>query len=490
MSLSVALDVALSGLSTTAEQTAIVSRNVANAGDPRAARKTGNVVTSVGGGIRIESITRATNAGLLEKLLAATSSAAAHKATVDALDQLNLTVDDPELDRSPAAMVQKLADAIQQYAAAPHDTLRARSALAAARDLAVGLNDATAAVQNVRAEADAAISDAVGHLNTLLAQFETLNNEIVKGSRNGGDVTDYLDQRDALLAKIAEDIGIRTVTSENNDMAIFTDSGATLFDVKPRAVTFDRTLAYSPTTVGNAVYVDGVPVTGNTGAMPQASGRLSALTTIRDDVAVTYQSQLDEIARALIQTFAESDQSATPSLSDVPGLFTYDGAPALPPSGTLLPGLAATIRINPAVDPDQGGNIALLRDGGIGGDPAYVYNANGGSAFSDRLNEYITKLAAPQAFDPVVRLAPSATIYDFASSSAAWLQEARQTAGNDADYANTLLQRSSEALAKETGVSIDEELTLLLELERSYQASTRLVSTIDDMLKSLLAAAG
>ncbi len=126
----------------------------------------------------------------------------------------------------------------------------------------------------------------------------------------------------------------------------------------------------------------------------------------------------------------------------------------------------------------------------MAGDPAYVYNQSGGSAFADRLNQYVANLAAPRSFDPAVQLVLSGTLAGFASSSTAWLQEARKTANDDADYANTLLQRSSDALAKETGVSIDEEMTALLELERSYQASTRLISTIDSMMKSLLAATG
>ena len=69
-------------------------------------------------------------------------------------------------------------------------------------------------------------------------------------------------------------------------------------------------------------------------------------------------------------------------------------------------------------------------------------------------------------------------------------QEARKFANDNADYADTVLQRSSEALSKDTGVNIDEEMTSLLDLERSYQASTRLITTIDSMLKSLLAATG
>lgn len=490
MSLSVGLDVALSGLAATSEQTSVVSRNVARANDPHASRKSANVVTTPNGGVNVASVTRASNSALLEKMMAATSASASQKAMVELLDRLDQTVSDPELDTSPAAMIQKLSDAIQQYSAAPHDPLRAQSAVAAAQNLADNLNSAARVVQNVREQADAAIAGSVNQLNTLLQRFETLNTEIVKGTRVGADVTDYLDQRDEVLTLISEEVGVRTVTRDNDDMAIFTDSGVTLFDAKARAVTFDRTMVYTPTTVGNAVYVDGVPVTGTTGPMLAGSGRLVGLTTIRDSTALTYQNQLDEIARGLVEAFAESDQGTPPSLADAPGLFTHSGASAVPASGTLAVGMATEIRVNPSVDPAQGGNLALLRDGGIAGDPAYVYNSSGAAAFSDRLNEYVSKLDASRAFDPTTQLVTSTTVGSFASFSAAWLQEARKSANDGVDYADTVLQRSTEALSKETGVNIDEEMSSLLELERSYQASTRLISTIDGMLKTLLAATG
>jgi flagellar hook-associated protein 1 len=490
MSLSVGLDVALSGLAATSEQTSVVSRNVARANDPHASRKSANVVTTPNGGVNVASITRASNSALLEKMMAATSSSASQKAMVELLDRLDQTVSDPELDTSPAAMIQKLSDAIQQYSAAPHDPLRAQSAVAAAQNLADNLNSAAGVVKDVREQADAAIAGSVNQLNTLLQRFETLNTEIVKGTRVGSDVTDYLDQRDDVLTQISEEVGIRTVTRDNDDMAIFTDSGVTLFDAKARSVTFDRTLVYTPTTVGNAVYVDGVPITGTTGPMLAGSGRLVGLTTIRDSTALTYQNQLDEIARGLVEAFAEKDQGTPPSLPDAAGLFTYSGAPAVPASGTLVVGMATEIKVNPSVDPSQGGNLALLRDGGIAGNSAYVYNSTGASAFADRLNEYVTNLGASRTFDSSTQLVTTATVGSFASFSAAWLQEARKTANDDSDYSNTVLQRSTEALSKDTGVNIDEEMASLLDLERSYQASTRLISTIDQMLKTLLASTG
>src|SRR6185503_10955681 len=236
MTLSIGLDAALSGLSTAADQTSVVSRNVARAGDASASRKIASLVTLPGGGVKLGPITRATNAALYDKLLGATSDAGAQQAIVDALNLLDNTVNDPELDASPAALVGKLADAIHRYAAAPQDATAARSAVAAAGDLARALNDATQAVQQLRTQADADIAGATDRVNTLLAQFETVNGEIVKGTRRGTDVTDYLDQRDQILASIAEEVGVRTITRANNDMAVYTDSGVTLFDVRARTV--------------------------------------------------------------------------------------------------------------------------------------------------------------------------------------------------------------------------------------------------------------
>jgi flagellar hook-associated protein 1 FlgK len=492
MSLSIGLDVAVSGLSVTADQTAVVSRNVARAGDAHASRKTANVVTALGGGVRIASVTRVANQALFDRMLAATTDASAQKAVADALGVLDRTVNDPELDVSPAAQIAKFAAALQQFEQAPQNATLARSAVAAAGDLAGALNNAAQTVQGVRSQADADLADAVSRLNGLLAQFETVNTRIKLGTAAGADVTDDLDQRDQILASISEEVGVRTVTRAHNDMAIYTDNGLTLFESRPRAVTFDATAFYQPSTVGAPVYVDGVAITGNTGLMGSSSGRIAALAQVRDETAATYQGQLDEIARGLVDTFAERDQSATPSLPDAPGLFTWSGAPGMPVGGAINVGLAVTIRVNSTVDPAQGGDPARLRDGGAAdpGNPAYLYNTSGAAGYSARLSQLLDGLDQQRSFDPSAQAGSSATLSSFAASSVAWLQAARKSATDDADYKSALLERSSQALSSATGVNLDEEMTLLLELERSYQASSKLISTIDNMFGALLSAAG
>ena len=65
-----------------------------------------------------------------------------------------------------------------------------------------------------------------------------------------------------------------------------------------------------------------------------------------------------------------------------------------------------------------------------------------------------------------------------------------ESAGEEADYRDTVLQNASDSLSKITGVNLDEEMTHMLELERSYQASSKLISTIDSMFDALMAATG
>ncbi len=129
----------------------------------------------------------------------------------------------------------------------------------------------------------------------------------------------------------------------------------------------------------------------------------------------------------------------------------------------------------------------MLRDGGIAG-AAYVYNSAGAAGYTDRLEEFLDKMNAAQAFDPLAKLSTSTTLVGFASSSAGWLEDARRTSGDEADYRQTVLEQSSASLSKVTGVNLDEEMTLMLELERTYQASSKLITTINSMLGSLLQA--
>jgi flagellar hook-associated protein 1 len=486
MSLTAALNTARAALQTTSQQIAVSGRNIAGANDPSYSRTIALPVTTADGSAQVLTITRASNAALYGRMLVATSSSTSQQALLDGLNQLQQTVGDTDTSQSPAAKITALVTSLQQYANAPDNSQLGQAAVTAANDLTTGLNAASQTVQKVRSDADAQIGASVTHINDLLTQFGTLNADITRQTGTGADVTGEMDQRDAIVGQLSQEIGVTVLNRANNDMALYTDSGVPLFDGAARSVTFKPTASLAPGAAGNAVFVDGVPVTGSTSTMPIKSGKIAGLAQLRDQVAPAYQNQLDEISRGLIETFAEKDQTGGGG-ADATGLFTWSGGPAVPASGTIVPGLANQITVNPAVDPAKGGSVTDLRDGGINGGN-YVYNSTGAAAFADRLNTLASDLNSPRSFDAKAQLGTSADVPAYATSSASWLENLRQTASTNNDYQQTLLSQASTALSNATGVNLDEEYANQLQLEQSYTASSKLIAVVGQLFDQLMAA--
>ncbi|EHP90330.1 flagellar basal body rod C-terminal domain-containing protein, partial [Methylorubrum extorquens] len=115
-------------------------------------------------------------------------------------------------------------------------------------------------------------------------------------------------------------------------------------------------------------------------------------------------------------------------------------------------------------------------------DPA----AGGDAAYAGRLRGLLTALTAARPVDPALGLGTSAGLPDLATSSAGWLEAQRKDASTEASYQKTLLTRANEALSNVAGVNGDDETALALQLERSYSASAKLISVVNDLLKTLL----
>lgn len=489
MSLRLALDISRSSLAANSERTAVVSRNVAHVNSAGVSRKSANLVTTEFGGVRVANVTRATNEALVLSLQKSSSQSAFSSAVLDGVEQMRSIVGDTGDEQSISSLIGKLRDGLQTYAASPSNAALGISAVSAAQNVAHALNEGSATIQAVRGTADKGIADGVEQLRTLLSRFEELDADIVTGTALNREIADKLDQRDDFISQISELIGIRTITRQDNSMVIFASNGAMLFETSAREVSFDPQATYVAGLTGNQVFIDGVPLQAS--ASGTGDGRISGLMHVRDQVAPTFQSQLDEVARGLVDSFAESDQNAVPTLPRQAGLFTYAGGPAIPPAGTLVNGIAATITVNSNVVTSAGGDVQRLRDGQISdpGNPAYLYNSSLGASYSDRLNELADNLSAPMAFDAATQLESSGSLLEYSAASVSWFEETRSATSESAEFFSASFARTQATLQSETGVNLDEEMTTLLDLEKSYQATSRLISVIDQLFDSLLAAA-
>lgn len=500
MTLSSAYNTINSSFASTAAQSAVIARNISNANTPSYSREVANQVASPYGGSEVVSVTREASAALLDQLNVSTSESASQAAVASGLANLAQTVNDSasvtsasgamQNGASPSAILVNLQGALSTYAASPNSAAAGQAAVTAANQLVGSLNAGASAVSQVRSQADSNIAASVATIDTLLAQFASVNNGIVSGLAGGADVSRLQDSRDSILTQLSTQVGVNTTMNANGSMSIYTDSGVTLFQDGPRAVTFSPTATYVAGSVGAAVTVDGTPITGASAPMAIHSGALAGLTQLRDVIAPRYQQQLDQIAGGLVNAFSESDQSASPTQPTLPGLFTFPGATGVPSSANVM-GLSAQIVVNANVDPSRGGNVNLLRDGGVSspGNPAYTYNPSGGTSFSGRLRQLISGIDATQAFAPSAGLASSDSLSDFASTSVSWLQGQNSAASNAAAYQSSLVSQASSALSNAIGVNLDTEMTNMLNIENSYTTSAKLLTTVNNMFSALINAA-
>lgn len=474
MSLSSALDTAKSSLIATQTHTSLVSRNIANLNTVGATRKYANVTTGIGGRVEVASVAQSQNSVLFRNMLDSTSSVGGWTVVANGYQRIDEVMGDTALARSPAARISNLSDALSAYASNPSSLEFARAAAEAARDVASSLNEVSATVEAVRRDADDGLAAAADEMNRLLAEIEDLNKRVTRGTVAGSDVTDFVDKRDQAVTALSQYVGVSVQVRGNNDLVLHTDSGVTLFDRSARSVEFTRTSPLQPDAAGNALRIDGVQVTGEGAPMPLKSGSVAGLATLRDGVAVNYQAQLDEIARGLVLAFAETDADG----NNLTGVFLAPGVDDLEAlkNGEKVAGLASFIRVDEAVSKDP----KLIRDG------VHHPYSEGNNSFSARIEALVEAIERPVDFTDATGLASSATLFDFAASSIGWLQAGRAGALSEVEYRSTLLQRTQETLSNETGVNLAEEMTLLTDLQRSYQAAAKLISTVDDMLAALL----
>lgn len=486
MSLNTALHIAQRSVANTGFQTDIVARNVANAENPDYVRRGVSLESNFIGGAEIARVERTQNDVLYKQNLASIASESAQNTIVESMDQLKSIFGTNDYELSPAVLAGKLRDNMSAFAAKPNEPTLAETAIASAQDLANALQNATSEIQGVRTLMDTEIEAAVSDLNNMLARYEEVNTLVTDGTAAGEDVSSALDEREALTKQISDIIEVRPVTRADNDVALYTSDGITLFETVARTVSFTALPNYSAGATGNGLYIDGMQVQAGTGANTTAGGSLQAMLQIRDDLAPMLQSQLDEVARGVITVFAEQDQTGG-GAPDMPGLFTWLGG-NVPTAGTRVDGIAASIEVNAAFLSSSGGDPNMLRDGGVNG-AAYIYNTTSAAGYSERLDSLVTGMDTPIAFDGTSLLGTSKGLIDFAADSIGWMELTRSDATNAFLTKEAFNEEVSRALSNETGVSIDEEMSLLLTLEQSYKAASRIITVVDEMFETLLNAA-
>lgn len=477
MSITGAMNAAISGLRAAARGSEIVSNNISNALTPSYGRREMSLsALSYGatGGVRIDGITRHMNEGVVADRRMADAAQQNTQAAVDFFlrieDAVGIAGDADGIGGRLAAFEESLITA----ASRPDATERLSIAVNDANRLAEGLNLASREVQNLRTNADTQIAQEVATLNTALQQVEDLNIQITQTISRSGSSPALLDQRQAVLDTIGSIVPINVVPRDNGSVAIYTEGGAVMLDITAGTLGFEKQNIVTEFQTMDAGTLSGLTLNGQdlrTSAM--GGGSLGAHFEVRDTYGVEAQSQLDAIARDLVERFADPSVDSTLSASDA-GLFTDAGA-AFDPANEI--GLSTRLSLNAAVDPAAGGEVWRLRDG-LGAATA------GLSGDATLLNGMLGALEAARLPASGSSSIGAGSMADLMAAFNGSLAATRSNAEQDLSFTAARLTELTQLQLSE-GVDTDQELQNLLVLEQAYAANARVIQAADSMIETL-----
>ncbi len=483
MSITSALNSALTGLSATSRQAEAVSSNVANATTPGYARRSVSLsALTLGGwgqGVTVLGTTRDVDSFLIADRRVAQASAGDRDVRAAFLRQLETIFGSPTDAGSLSARVAAFDATLLEAASRPESEARLSAAVAAARLMVQTLNQASDAVQAQRLRADGQIATAVEDLNSALKQVRELNNQISALVGAGRDVAALMDQRQQVVDRISTIVPVREIDREHGQIALMTTGGAVLLDGKESVFEFTPVHTMVPEMTQAAGGLSGLTLNGK--PMPTAGetslilgGSLAGLFAVRDDLAVQGQAKLDALARDMIERFGAAGLDPTLAVGAA-GLFTDHGG-AFDPADEI--GLAGRIALNAAVDPQAGGEVWRLRDG-LG---ATAQGATGNASLLIAWSEALTT-AQPAGSASVP--AASRSLAGLTSDLLSLISTDRLRADSEQAFTSARFAALDE-MEKAGGVDTDQELQALLVIEKNYAANAKVIQAVDGMLETLL----
>ncbi|MEL6519597.1 MAG: flagellar hook-associated protein FlgK [Pseudomonadota bacterium] len=474
---------ALTGLTASARSAEVVSANVANAMTEGYGKRelilTSRADDRSGNGVYIGGVKRIVNEVAINDRRVAEAGLAYSSTTGTALSRIEDAIGLPGETGSLAGRIAAFESALISASSQPQSEPRLAAVVQSSENIVTTFADISDTIQEVRRDADNTIASEVDALNTALQKVKTLNESIFRLGDAEREASGLLDQRQQVIDEISEIIPVRQVPRDRSMVALFSENGAILLDGRAAEFEFTQSGFITPAqTVQNGslsgLLIDGQTVDTLSDSSLIAGGRLAALFETRDEIAPAAQADLDAVARDLVERFQTSGVDPTLSPGD-PGLFTDLGS-AFDPADEV--GLSARLSVNAAVDEESGGTVLAIRTGLGAGATAEVGDATQINAFIAAVTD--DRVPASGPFAGVSRK-PTELISDFLSG----ISTDRQIAEDEQSYNQSrvdLLTQSELA----GGVDTDEELQKLLLIEKAYAANARVISTIDELLDTML----
>lgn len=466
--------------SVNADMTAIdaLAQNIANAQTPGYLSETANLSALPGGsmlgagsGVEVTSIVQATSALLSAnnwQAQGALSNLGALQQTLSAVENVFPLATQPSGTTTAASASSSIAGQLSSFwsawdavASNPSSQAPRVEVLTNAQGLVTSLHQAADQLAQITRNAVTELTGQVQQTNTLLAQVATLNQSILKTSSGGSSTAPLEDQLQGVLGTLSQLAGV-DVRMQANGTATVSIGGMAVVQAGTAGTLVLRS-ASTPAT-GSTAPPLAVELTMSSGtglAVPVSSGSVAGLLASVNTSIPKAQAMLNHVASTLATTVNNELKTG----------YTATGAPATstPDHWQMFVGTptAAGIAVSTAMLATPS-SIAVSATNATTGRAA----ANNGGV-AQAMAELGTTPAGPDAsYQTLVQSMGAMT----------------QSVNNQVEAQTAVATQAAQALQAVTGVNVTSALTSLLSFQQNYEASAKVLTTVDSAVQALLQA--
>ena len=346
-------------------------------------------------------------------------------------------------DNGLGASLADYFNAFQTLAASPTDSGQRQALLEKASILTDRLQLASQGLSQVTTDLNTQVGTDVATTNGLLTTIAGLDAQITRfEGAHPGSALDLRDQRQADLEQLAAKLPVQIRTSPTGQFQVYAKDGTGSDVVLVDGANVKGTVAFTGTQI-----TAGAPAT----ALALSGGSIQGALTARDGGLLTLRNNLDQLAAQLV-TSVNAAYNPTGSTGN---FFN--------PAGTTA------------------GTIALA-----GGVTAATLKASDGGPAGDNTIALAVAQLATKSFSTGSGDAIDGSFSGFYSTTVSNIGQAASGANARVTDQNSIEKLVRSQRDTVSGVSLDEETANLLKYQRAFQASSRVFTTIDSLLGSVI----
>jgi flagellar hook-associated protein 1 len=457
-SLSSGVNLALRALMANQQAIEVIEQNVANSNTPGYRRQSAVMTTGVsystaeidhgktfgqmGSGVEVDRIQRFSTDFFDGRFRQVTADSKNWNLKGENLKQLEGTL----AETSTSGLLPNLDEfwaGWQTLASDPSNISKRQILLDQASALASAFNDRAEKIDAQRVDLNQGVTQRVDEINSLASRIADLNKEISHQGAIGQQANNLLDQRDLILDRMSEIGGAVSYPQANGEVMVSLGGHIILSN---QSVFPLSTVLANNGTIRNIVDSEGQAVT-------PPSGELAGMMDVRDRTLPSQLAGLNQVASTLITAVNNLHASGVGS-DGVTGraFFTGNDAASIRVNGTLLS------------DPSK---VATGKSASDPGDSS-IANSIAGLAQTAKIP------------------GTSQTLSQFYNSQVTGLGLDVERAASNATQRQSALTALETQRESVSGVNLDEEAANLVKYQRAYQAATRMMNAVDEMLDQVI----